>query len=160
MPERKRFMKGLFAWVGFKQTSISFNREARHQGKTNWNYWKLWNFALDGITAFSSRPLKIWSYVGLLISLMAISYAVFLILRTLFFGIDVPGYASLMVAILFLGGIQIITLGIFGEYISRIYEEVKLRPLYLVRNSYGFEHEYPITRPILASNQCQGRNGF
>jgi glycosyltransferase involved in cell wall biosynthesis len=144
LPERKRFMKGLFAWVGFQQTSISFIREQRHRGKTNWNYWKLWNFALDGVTTFSVRPLKIWSYIGLIISLISIVYASFLILRTLVLGIDIPGYASLMVAILFLGGIQLITLGIIGEYLSRVFEEVKGRPLYLVRDLYGFSNELSI----------------
>ncbi|MEM9004306.1 MAG: glycosyltransferase family 2 protein [Cyanobacteria bacterium P01_F01_bin.86] len=140
MPERQRFMKGLFAWVGFKQTAIAFDREPRYKGKTNWNYWKLWNFAIDGITAFSVRPLKIWSYVGLFVSSIAIVYAIFLILRTLIFGIDVPGYASLMVVTLLLGGIQLITLGIIGEYLGRVFEEAKHRPLYLVRDCYGFDN--------------------
>lgn len=141
MPERTRFMKGLFAWVGYKQTSILFDREPRFGGKTTWNYWKLWNFALDGITSFSFFPLKIWSYMGLIISLISLFYASFLIIRTLIFGIDVPGYASLMVAVLFFGGIQLITLGIIGEYLGRVYEEVKRRPLYFVRESYGFKNE-------------------
>ena len=104
LPERTRFMKGLFAWVGFKQTSVLFERQARFQGKTTWNYWKLWNFALDGITSFSFIPLKVWSYFGLSVSFISLLYASFLILRTLVFGIDIPGYASLMVAILFFRG--------------------------------------------------------
>ncbi|MEC4803742.1 MAG: glycosyltransferase family 2 protein [Jaaginema sp. PMC 1079.18] len=137
IPERTRFMKGLFAWVGFKQTAILFDREARHKGKTTWNYWKLWNFALDGIFSFSFIPLKIWSYVGLLVSLLSLLYASFLVIRTIIQGADVPGYASLMVATLFLGGVQLITLGIVGEYVGRIYEEVKGRPIYLVRDLYG-----------------------
>lgn len=144
MPERTRFMKGLFAWVGYKQTSILFDREPRFGGKTTWNYWKLWNFALDGITSFSFFPLKIWSYMGLVISLISLLYALFLIVRTFIFGIDVPGYASLMVAVLFFGGIQLITLGIIGEYLGRVYEEVKRRPLYFVRESYGFNSEKSI----------------
>lgn len=139
MPEKTRFMKGLFAWVGYKQTSILFDREPRFGGKTTWNYWKLWNFALDGITSFSMLPLKVWSYIGLIISLISLLYASFLIIRTLIFGVDVPGYASLMVAVLFLGGIQLITLGIIGEYLGRVYQEVKRRPLYFVRKTYGFE---------------------
>lgn len=139
MPERNRFMKGLFAWVGFKQTTIMFDRDPRLKGKTTWNYWRLWNFALDGITSFSLIPLKVWGYVGLMLSLLSLLYASFLVIRTLIFGIDVPGYASLMVAVLFLGGIQLLTLGIVGEYVGRIYEEVKKRPLYLVRESYGFD---------------------
>lgn len=137
MPERTRFMKGLFAWVGFKQTSVSFVRPPSIR-PTTWNYWKLWNFAIDGITSFSFLPLKIWSYVGLTISLISLVYASFLVIRTLIFGIDLPGYASIMVAVLFLGGIQLITLGIIGEYLGRVYEEVKERPLYLVRDCYGF----------------------
>ena len=139
MPERTRFMKGLFAWVGYKQTSILFDREPRFGGKTTWNYWKLWNFALDGITSFSLFPLKIWSYLGLVVSFISLLYASFLIIRTLIFGVDVPGYASLMVAVLFFGGIQLITLGIIGEYLGRVYEEVKRRPIYFVRDSYGFD---------------------
>jgi glycosyltransferase involved in cell wall biosynthesis len=139
LPERRRFMKGLFAWVGFKQTAIEYDRKPRYKGITKWNYWKLWNFALEGITSFSFLPLKVWSYMGLLISLLSFTYATFLVIRTLILGIDVPGYASLMVAVLFLGGIQMLTLGFIGEYIGRIYEEVKQRPLYLVRESYGFD---------------------
>jgi polyisoprenyl-phosphate glycosyltransferase len=138
MPERNRFMKGLFAWVGFKQTSVSFVRPPSKR-PTTWNYWKLWNFAIDGITSFSFVPLKIWSYVGLTISLISFVYASFLVIRTLIFGIDLPGYASIMVAVLFLGGIQLMTLGIMGEYLGRVYEEVKGRPLYLVRDCYGFD---------------------
>jgi polyisoprenyl-phosphate glycosyltransferase len=141
LPERTRFMKGLFAWVGYKQTAILFDREPRSFGTTTWNYWKLWNLAIDGITSFSLLPLKIWSYIGITISFISLLYALILVIRTLVFGIDVPGYASLMVAILFLGGIQLITLGVLGEYLGRVYEEVKGRPLYLVREKYGFEKE-------------------
>ncbi len=139
LPERTRFMKGLFAWVGFSQTSVLFDRQPRQGGISKWNYWKLWNFALDGITSFSLIPLKVWGYVGLVISALSLFYASFLVLRTLIFGIDVPGYASLMVAILFFGGIQLLSLGVIGEYLARVYEEVKGRPLYLVRDCYGFD---------------------
>jgi len=141
MPERNRFMKGLFAWVGFKQTSILYDRPQRYQGTTKWNYWRLWNFAIDGIAAFSLIPLKVWSYLGLTISLISFLYASFLVIRTLLFGIDIPGYASLMVAVLFLGGVQLLSLGMIGEYLGRVYDEVKGRPLYLVRDSYGFMPE-------------------
>ena len=141
LPERTRFMRGLFAWVGFKSTYILFERQPRYQGNTKWNYWKLWNFALDGITSFSLLPLKIWTYVGLIISLLSLFYASFLVIRTIFLGIDVPGYASLMVTILFLGGIQLITLGIIGEYLGRVYEEIKGRPLYIVRDLYGLDKQ-------------------
>lgn len=139
MPERTRFMKGMFAWVGFKQTSVLFDRNPRFHGKTKWNYWRLWNFAIDGITSFTLIPLKVWGYVGLSISLISLLYATFLVIRTLIFGIDLPGYASLMVAVLFLGGIQLLSLGIIGEYLGRVYEEVKGRPLYVVRECYGFK---------------------
>jgi len=138
LPERTRFMKGLFAWVGFRQTSVMFDRDQRHMGTTTWNYWKLWNFALDGITSFSVFPLKVWTYIGLSISTFAFAYAVYRIIRTIVHGVEVPGYASLMVVILFLGGIQLITLGVIGEYLARVYEEVKHRPLYLVRERHGF----------------------
>jgi glycosyltransferase involved in cell wall biosynthesis len=141
LPERTRFMKGLFAWVGFRETYIEYDRLPRHSGITKWNYWRLWNFALDGITSFSTVPLKIWSYLGLIFSLIAFCYATFLVIRVLIIGIDVPGYASLMVAILFLGGIQLMGIGIIGEYLGRIFEEVKARPLYLVRDCYGFNEE-------------------
>ncbi len=139
LPERNRFMKGLFSWVGYKQTAVMFDRPPRHRGSSSWNYWKLWNFALEGLTSFSFMPLKIWSYVGLAIAIPAVFYATYLILRTLIFGIDVPGYASLMVAVLLFGGIQLVTLGVIGEYLGRIYQEVKGRPLYFVRDIYGFE---------------------
>ncbi|MGK7920701.1 MAG: glycosyltransferase family 2 protein [Trichodesmium sp.] len=144
LPETNRFMKGLFSWVGYQQTSILYDRDPRFQGETKWNYWQLWNLAVAGITAFSSIPLKIWSYIGISISLISFIYASFLVIRTLIFGIDVPGYASLIVAILFLGGIQLLSLGILGEYLGRVHDEVKRRPLYLVRDSYGFKND--ITR--------------
>ena len=146
LPEKTRFMKGLFAWVGYKQTSVLFDREPRHAGQTTWNYWKLWNFALDGIISFSFLPLKVWSYIGVAISFISLLYALMLVLRTLIFGVDVPGYASLMVAILFLGGIQLITLGVLGEYLGRVYEEVKGRPLYFVREEYGFDNQHNFPR--------------
>jgi len=139
LPERNRFMKGLFAWVGFRQTGIVFDRPPRHRGATSWNYWKLWNYALDGITSFSFVPLKVWSYLGLAIALPAFFYATYLIIRTLIFGIDVPGYASLMVAILFFGGVQLVSLGVLGEYLGRVYLETKTRPLYFVRDIYGLQ---------------------
>jgi glycosyltransferase involved in cell wall biosynthesis len=137
MTERNRFMKGLFAWVGFKQTAVLYDREPRHAGQTKWNYWRLWNFALDGITGFSSIPLRVWTYFGVVLSFFSFLYAVSLIILVLVRGKDVPGYASIMVVILFLGGIQLITLGVLGEYMARIYNEVKGRPLYLVREKHG-----------------------
>ncbi|MEN9203067.1 MAG: glycosyltransferase family 2 protein [Thermostichus sp. DG_1_6_bins_120] len=139
MRERTRFMKGIFAWVGYRQTAIFYDRAPRYRGKTQWNYWRLWNLAVEGITSFSSWPLRVWSYVGLFISLLALLYGAFLVTRTLLLGSDVPGYASLAVMVLFLGGIQLISLGIIGEYLGRIFEEVKGRPLYLVQGAFGFE---------------------
>lgn len=141
IPERTRFMKGLFAWVGFKQVGLNYERQPRRQGTSSWSFWKLWNFALDGITLFSTAGLKFWSYAGLVISLLAFLYALFLITRTLMHGKDVPGYASIMVTMLFLGGLQLISLGILGEYLGRVYAEVKNRPLYIVRDTYGFDDE-------------------
>ncbi|MFM1843351.1 MAG: hypothetical protein RLZZ490_2093 [Cyanobacteriota bacterium] len=141
LPERTRFMKGLFAWVGFRQTAIMFDREPRRQGTSKWNYWKLWNFALDGILSFSFIPLQIWSYLGLIVSTVSLLYAFYLVVRTLILGVDVPGYASLMVAVLFLGGVQLISLGVIGEYLARVYEETKERPLYLVRDVYGLRRQ-------------------
>ncbi|HEX7125152.1 MAG TPA: glycosyltransferase family 2 protein [Thermodesulfobacteriota bacterium] len=160
LPERTRFMKGLFAWVGFRQTAILYDRAPRHAGRTTWNYWRLWNFALDGITSFSTVPLRVWTYVGLAVSLFAFLFAAFLVVRTLLHGSDVPGYASLMVVILFLGGIQLITLGVIGEYIGRIYTEVKGRPLYLVREAVGFdEREAAAQRPAAAGPAPVGTTG-
>ena len=134
LPERSRFMKGLFAWVGFRQIAVYYDRDPRKLGQTNWNYWKLWNFAIDGVTSFSRVPLQVWSYIGLCFALLALAYGAWTMVRTIIFGIDLPGYASLIVTVLFLGGIQIIGLGVIGEYIGRIFEEVKRRPIYLVRN--------------------------
>lgn len=139
MPERNRFMKGLFAWAGFRQASVSYHREQRQVGKTKFNYWKLWTLAIDGITSASTVPLRVWSYLGGFVALGALVFAVFIIVRTLVTGITVPGYASLMVAILFLGGLQLISLGVLGEYVGRILTEVKHRPLYVVRETIGSE---------------------
>ena len=151
LPERNRFMKGLFAWVGFKQTSILYDRPSRYKGETTWNYWRLWNFALDGITSFSFIPLKVWSYIGLLVAIPAFFYASFLVIRTVLFGVDLPGYASIMVAVLFLGGVQLVSLGVLGEYLGRVYEEVKGRPLYLVRESYGFDSTQSVRQKVHSS---------
>lgn len=137
MPERTRFMKGLFAWAGFRQASVSYTRQQRQVGKTKYNYWKLWSFALEGITSASTIPLRVWSYVGVMVAMIALSFAVVLIIRTLIWGVEVPGYASLMVAVLFLGGLQLLSLGILGEYVGRIFIESKQRPLYVVRERIG-----------------------
>lgn len=141
LPERNRFMKGLYAWVGFRQASIEIVRAPRVAGTSKWRYWRLWNFALDGITAFSTMPLRVWSYAGALIAGAAFAYALFLIVRTMLLGADVPGYASLMVAVLFMGGVNLMSLGILGEYLGRAYTEVKRRPLYLVLDRIGFSSD-------------------
>ncbi|MGH8807150.1 MAG: glycosyltransferase family 2 protein [Noviherbaspirillum sp.] len=137
LPERQRFMKGLFAWVGFKTVTIDYARHPRAAGKTKFSGWKLWNFALEGITSFSTAPLRIWTYIGGIGTLATFAYALFIILRTLIHGVDLPGYASLLVAILFFGSLQLISVGLLGEYIGRIYLETKQRPAYLVRKRYG-----------------------
>ena len=137
MPERNRFMKGLFAWAGFKSAGVSYHREERTVGSTKFNYWKLWTLAVDGITSASTVPLRVWSYLGGAVALFALGYAIFIVIRTLTSGIEVPGYASMMVAVLFLGGLQLLSLGVLGEYVGRILTEVKHRPLYVVRDTVG-----------------------
>jgi polyisoprenyl-phosphate glycosyltransferase len=132
MPERARFSKGLFAWVGFKQIGVPYQVAKRLHGETKWNYAKLFRFAFDGLTSFSTAPLRLATYCGLFISLMAFLYAFTMIIRTLVLGIDVPGFPSLIVAVMFFSGIQLIFLGVIGEYVGRIFAEVKQRPLYIV----------------------------
>ncbi|WP_223385526.1 glycosyltransferase family 2 protein [Oricola cellulosilytica] len=136
MPERRRFMKGLFAWVGFETAIVEYKRAARSDGRTTFTPWKLWNFALEGITSFSNLPLEIWGYVGSAISALAFLYGGLLAGRAIFIGADVPGYTSLMTSILFLGGVQLIGIGVLGQYLGRVYEEVKRRPVYVVRKVY------------------------
>ena len=138
LPEKDRFMKGLFCWPGFNNTTIEFERQERLEGETKFNYWKLWNFALNGITSFSSVPVRMGVYLGLVVSGAAFVYGVVILLKTLMTGVDVPGYASLMVVMLFLGGVQLFFLGLLGEYIGRIYKEVKNRPIYMVDKLLGF----------------------
>ncbi|MDI3322991.1 glycosyltransferase family 2 protein [Pontibacterium granulatum] len=130
--ESARFMKGLFSWVGFKSTAVEYERPPRHDGKESLNFRNLWRLALDGITAFSTLPLKVWSYIGMGVAGVAFLYGLVIIFKTLILGIDVPGYASTMVIVLFLGGVQLLSLGVIGEYVGRIYLEVKKRPHYIV----------------------------
>ena len=132
MREQHRFLKGLFAWVGFPQKSVLYDRDARAAGKTTWGYWKLWNFALEGITSFTTIPLRLSTYTGFLTAFSALIYGAYIIIKTLLYGDPVPGYPSLAVIILFLGGIQLIAIGIIGEYLGRIFNETKARPLYLL----------------------------
>lgn len=141
LPERNRFMKGLFAWGGFRQDAVEYDRVERSAGTSKFNYWKLWTLAIDGITSASTVPLRVWSYVGAMIAMVALGYAGFVAVRTMIFGSDVPGYASIMVSMLFLGGIQLISLGVLGEYVGRILTETKQRPIYVVRDRIGLAGE-------------------
>jgi polyisoprenyl-phosphate glycosyltransferase len=134
LKEQHRFMKGLFAWVGFSQKALPYSRDQRFAGQSKWNYWKLWNFALEGITSFTIVPLKMATYLGLLIATGSFIYAGVIMFRTLAYGNAVPGYPSLMVTILFLGGVQLIAIGILGEYLGRMFNETKRRPLYILAN--------------------------
>jgi glycosyltransferase involved in cell wall biosynthesis len=122
----------VFAWVGFPSCAVPYDRAPRHAGATKWSYWKLWNFALEGITSFTVMPLKIATYLGLLVALLAVIYAAEVVVKKLLFGNSVPGYPSLMTVVLFLGGVQLVTLGVIGEYLGRVFNETKQRPLYLV----------------------------
>ena len=137
LPERERFMKGLFNWVGFKSIAVPFVRQKRAAGSTKWNYWKLWNFALDGIFAFSSLPLKVWSYIGGFIGLLSLIYMTWNILKTMIFGNPTAGYTTLICVILFLGAVQLISIGILGEYVGRLSQEVKGRPVYVAQSITG-----------------------
>jgi polyisoprenyl-phosphate glycosyltransferase len=141
MPERQRFMKGIFAWVGYKTAELEYVRAPRAIGKTSWSEWKLWNFALEGITSFSTLPLRIWTYIGMSFAGIAFAYGAWIILRTLIRGVDLPGYASIFTAILFVGGLQLVGIGVLGEYIGRTYQETKQRPVYLVRKLYNITQD-------------------
>lgn len=135
--ERHRFMKGLFAWVGYRQVSVPYQRDPRHAGSSKFNYWRLWNFALEGITSFSTAPLRVATYAGALVATVAFLTGVWIIIKTLLWGDPVAGYPSLMVTVLFIGGVQLTALGIIGEYLGRLYDESKHRPLYLVEQQIG-----------------------
>ena len=137
LPESRRFMKGLFAWVGFKTAAVEYARPERVAGTTKFNGWRLWNFALEGITSFSTDPLRIWTYLGGVVAFVSVLFAIFMVLKVLIYGIDVPGYASVIVAVTLLGGLQLIGIGILGEYLGRSYIESKRRPIYLIRRVYG-----------------------
>ncbi|MBB5208855.1 glycosyltransferase family 2 protein [Chiayiivirga flava] len=144
--ERHRFMKGLFAWVGFRQVALAYRRDARAAGTSKFNYWKLWNFAIEGITSFSTAPLRIATYVGLLTAFGAFVFAAWIVAKTLLWGEPVAGYPTIMTAILFLGGAQLMALGVIGEYLGRLYMESKARPLYLIDTLIG-------ARPACAAPQ-------
>lgn len=137
LPERARFSKGLYAWVGFKSIGVPFDVAERLHGETKFSYRKLTRFAFDGLTSFSTLPLKVWTYVGMIVSLFAFLFAAMIVLETLVYGIAVPGFATLVVSVMFFSGIQLISLGVLGEYIGRIFAEVKRRPLYVVAEEIG-----------------------
>jgi glycosyltransferase involved in cell wall biosynthesis len=149
-PERTRFMKGLFAWIGFPSTEIEYDRDGRFAGTTSWSYWRLWNFALEGITSFSVVPLKLASYAGLVTALIAFGYGVKVIVKTVLYGDPVAGYPTLVVLVLFLGGLQLMALGLIGEYLARMFIEVKQRPLYLV------QRHLRAARPVGAHDEIGG----
>lgn len=136
LPESRRFMKGLFSWVGFRTTYVSYARPKRLAGKTKFNGWRLWNFALEGFTSFSTAPLRVWTYLGSGVAVASFLFALFIVTRALVAGVDVPGYASLIVAVTLLGGLQLMGIGILGEYLGRTYIESKRRPVYLIRRVY------------------------
>jgi glycosyltransferase involved in cell wall biosynthesis len=138
MREHARFSKGLYAWIGFKSIAVPFDSAPRLYGKTKFSYRRLTHLALDGLMSFSTLPLRVWSYVGMATSMWALTLATFFLTRTLIFGVDVPGYASLIVSITFFAGIQLLSLGVIGEYVGRIFAEVKRRPLYLIEECVGF----------------------
>ena len=125
-------MKGLFAWVGFPSKAVLYDRAPRHAGRTTWNYWRLWNFALEGLTGFTVAPLRIATYIGLCVASLALTYGAVVVVRALLFGSEVAGYPSLMTVVLLLGGVQLVTLGVIGEYLGRVFNETKQRPLYFV----------------------------
>ncbi len=137
-PERTRFMKGLYAWVGYKKTALPYDVKERAAGKSSWGFYKLTELAITGITSFSDIPLRVWSFIGFIISLISFFYALYIITVTLMYGADLPGFPTLVVAIMFLGGIQLLSIGILGEYIARIFTEVKQRPKYLLQIKEGF----------------------
>ena len=138
LPERNRFMKGIFAWSGFRATSVEYDRAERAAGSSKFNFWQLWTLALDGITASSTMPLRIWSYLGAVIALLALSYAGFVVADTLIHGSPISGYPTIIVSVMFLGGVQLLSLGVLGEYVGRILVETKQRPIYIVRDTIGF----------------------
>jgi glycosyltransferase involved in cell wall biosynthesis len=147
LPESRRFMKGLFAWVGFRTVAVDYVRESRVAGSSSFNGWRLWNLAVEGITGFSITPLRIWSYLGLAVASASLVWGSWILVRTLIFGHDVPGYASLFVAVTFLGGVQLIGIGIVGEYVGRTYIESKRRPAFVVRRVYRAPDDSPNLRP-------------
>ncbi|MGE0253541.1 MAG: glycosyltransferase family 2 protein [Alphaproteobacteria bacterium] len=136
MPERRRLLKGLLSWVGFRQTDIVYRQEERHGGRSTWNFLRLARLAFDGLTSFSTVPLSIWGLIGFVVSVLTFLYIVYRLIRVAIWGVDIPGYESILIAVLFLGGMQLLSLGVLGAYLGRVFEEVKQRPLYIVRRVY------------------------
>lgn len=158
MPERCRFMKGIFAWPGFKTETIEFQANVRAAGRSSWSLWKLWRFALDGLFSFSTVPLKLWTYLGVLSAFGAFVYLVITLVEKVVFGIAAPGYASLLIVLLFFGGLLLVSNGIQGEYIARIFEEVKGRPLFVVANKWGFDEPVARQAPGLSASEPASRD--
>jgi glycosyltransferase involved in cell wall biosynthesis len=154
--EQHRFMKGLFSWIGFRQLAVEYERDPRFAGETKWNYWRLWNYALEGITSFTTAPLKVAMYLGFAVAGLSLSYAVVVVYKTIVYGNNVRGYPSLMVAILFFGGVQLLAIGVLGEYLGRTFNEAKRRPLYFVGEVLRADPQVtsdatPPTRPVTVS---------
>jgi polyisoprenyl-phosphate glycosyltransferase len=143
LPERRRFMKGLYSWVGFKQIMVPYERDARAKGRSSWTYRQLWNLALDGLTSFTSLPLRLWTYVGLTTLIVSALLTIFFLSLYILGRIIIPGFYWIILLILAFGALQMITMGIIGEYVGRIYEETKMRPLYLIREKIGFDEKVP-----------------
>lgn len=139
LPERNRFMKGLYSWVGYRSIGIPYKQPVRMIGESRFNYWKLWNFALDGVVGFSTWPLRVWSYIGGAVAFLAFVYILIIVTKTLLLGVDTPGYASVMSAVLFFGGMQMLSIGVLGEYVGRLFLEAKKRPLYIVAEKNTLE---------------------
>jgi len=137
LPENRRFMKGLFAWVGFRTTLVEYVRAERAAGESKFNGWRLWNLALEGLTSFSTAPLRVWTYIGGTVAILALFYGAFILLRSSILGVETPGFASIFVAVSFLGGLQLIGIGFLGEYLGRTYMEAKRRPAYIIRHIYA-----------------------
>ena len=146
--ERNRFMKGLFAWIGYPQTAVYYDRDPRYAGKSKWSYPALWNLALEGITSFTVAPLKLATYIGLLTATGAFLYGIWILIKTLLYGDPVAGYPTMMIVILFMGGVQLLALGIIGEYLGRIFSESKQRPLYLVNEYYNSENDSAVSGTV------------
>lgn len=147
MRESQRYTKGMFSWIGYKKKEISYERDPRMAGTTKWNYLKLLDLAIEGIVSFTTAPLRISTGIGLIVSLLAFAYIVYIVIRTMLFGTDLAGYPSTMAVILFLGGVQLLSLGVIGEYIARIFNETKQRPLYFIEE----HHESTTKQPKVAT---------